>query len=88
MRLYDADSGSVMLEGGDIRDLKLESLREAVAVVPQVRRAASVSPYLRASFLCIEDYLSAEIYCWFGTHGRTRFSSTTRSPGTSSTAGL
>ncbi|KAF5840263.1 hypothetical protein DUNSADRAFT_17366 [Dunaliella salina] len=34
-RLYDVSSGAVLLNGVDVRDLKLESLRKAVAVVPQ-----------------------------------------------------
>jgi len=34
-RLYDARSGSVLLEGVDVRDLKLRSLRAAVIFVPQ-----------------------------------------------------
>ena len=32
-RLYDTDSGSVLLEGVDVRELSLSTLREAVAVV-------------------------------------------------------
>ena len=35
MRLYDVQSGSVKLEGIDVTDLKQESLRSSVAVVPQ-----------------------------------------------------
>ncbi len=35
MRLYDVQSGAVKLEGIDVRDLKQESLRGSVAVVPQ-----------------------------------------------------
>lgn len=35
MRLYDVQSGSVKLEGADVRDLRQESLRSSVAVVPQ-----------------------------------------------------
>lgn len=35
MRLYDVQSGSVRLEGVDVRDLRQESLRSSVAVVPQ-----------------------------------------------------
>ncbi|GFH09188.1 uncharacterized protein HaLaN_04288, partial [Haematococcus lacustris] len=34
-RLYDTDSGEVLLNGVNAKDLKLESLRGAVAVVPQ-----------------------------------------------------
>jgi len=32
-RLYDTDNGSVLLEGVDVRDLSISTLREAVAVV-------------------------------------------------------
>jgi ATP-binding cassette subfamily B multidrug efflux pump len=35
MRLYDASNGSVMLDGADIRSLRLESLRRQVSYVPQ-----------------------------------------------------
>jgi ATP-binding cassette subfamily B protein len=34
-RLYEATSGSVRVDGIDVRDLRLEDLRSAVAVVPQ-----------------------------------------------------
>ena len=34
-RLYDARDGSVLIEGVDIRDIKLKSLRSAVILVPQ-----------------------------------------------------
>ena len=35
-RQYDVTEGSVLLNGCDLRDLAMESLRAAVAVVPQV----------------------------------------------------
>jgi ATP-binding cassette, subfamily B, heavy metal transporter len=35
LRAYDADSGSILLNGVDVRDLREESLRGAVAAVPQ-----------------------------------------------------
>eukprot|EP00887_Chlorella_sp_A99_P002243 scaffold10.g2243.t1 len=35
VRLYDADGGAVLLDGLDVRQLRQESLRSAVAVVPQ-----------------------------------------------------
>lgn len=34
-RLYDAHSGTVFIEGQDVRDIKLKSLRSAVIFVPQ-----------------------------------------------------
>jgi ABC-type multidrug transport system fused ATPase/permease subunit len=34
-RLYDARSGTVLIEGNDVRDLKLKSLRSSVIFVPQ-----------------------------------------------------
>jgi ATP-binding cassette, subfamily B, multidrug efflux pump len=34
-RLYDVSSGSILLDGADIRELPLESLRKSVATVPQ-----------------------------------------------------
>ena len=34
-RLYDARAGRVLIEGNDVRDLKLKSLRSAVIFVPQ-----------------------------------------------------
>lgn len=34
-RLYDVDSGSIKVDGKDIRDLKQESLRSEMSVVPQ-----------------------------------------------------
>jgi subfamily B ATP-binding cassette protein MsbA len=34
-RLYDAPSGTVLIEGTDVRDIKLKSLRSAVIFVPQ-----------------------------------------------------
>ena len=34
-RLYDARSGSILIEGHDVRDIKLKSLRSAVIFVPQ-----------------------------------------------------
>src|SRR5215475_13917446 len=35
MRLYDPTSGSVLVDGSDVRDLQIESLRERIAVVTQ-----------------------------------------------------
>ncbi|VDN36429.1 unnamed protein product, partial [Cylicostephanus goldi] len=35
-RLYDADSGNIIINGIDIHDLKLLSLRKIISVVPQV----------------------------------------------------
>jgi ABC-type multidrug transport system fused ATPase/permease subunit len=35
LRLYDPDAGVVRLDGQDVRELRLASLRQAVAVVPQ-----------------------------------------------------
>ena len=35
MRLYDVDSGSIRIEGTDIRDLKRESVRSAFGMVLQ-----------------------------------------------------
>jgi ABC-type multidrug transport system fused ATPase/permease subunit len=35
LRLYDPDSGSLFLDDHDLRSLSQESLRNAVAVVPQ-----------------------------------------------------
>ena len=34
-RLYDAQSGSVAINGQNITDVKLDSLRRAIAIVPQ-----------------------------------------------------
>jgi ABC-type multidrug transport system, ATPase and permease components len=34
-RLYDARAGSVLMEGTDVRDIKLKSLRSSVVFVPQ-----------------------------------------------------
>lgn len=34
-RLFDADSGTITINGQDIRDVTLQSLRGAVSVVPQ-----------------------------------------------------
>jgi ABC-type multidrug transport system fused ATPase/permease subunit len=34
-RLYDATGGSLLVNGQDIKDVTLDSLRQAVAVVPQ-----------------------------------------------------
>jgi len=34
-RLYDARSGTVLIEGSDVREVKLKSLRSAVILVPQ-----------------------------------------------------
>lgn len=34
-RLYDVDSGSVLIDGKDIKDVKQESLREEMSIVPQ-----------------------------------------------------
>lgn len=34
-RLYDCTAGSVRINGVDVRDIKTDSLRSAVAVVPQ-----------------------------------------------------
>jgi len=35
MRLYDTTEGTISLDSTDVRDLKLSSLRDAIAVVPQ-----------------------------------------------------
>lgn len=42
VRLYDVDRGAVLLGGRDVRELRQESLRAAVAVVPQVCQAGGV----------------------------------------------
>jgi ATP-binding cassette, subfamily B (MDR/TAP), member 7 len=34
-RFYDAQSGKILIDGQDIRDLSLDSLRESIGVVPQ-----------------------------------------------------
>lgn len=34
-RFYDANSGKIMIDGQDIRELSLDSLRESIGVVPQ-----------------------------------------------------
>ncbi|OMJ70537.1 hypothetical protein SteCoe_31469 [Stentor coeruleus] len=34
-RLFDPDQGRIMIDGQDLKDLKLESLRQSVAIVPQ-----------------------------------------------------
>ena len=34
-RFYDTDSGRILIDGQDIREVSLESLREAIGVVPQ-----------------------------------------------------
>ncbi|WP_127506860.1 ABC transporter ATP-binding protein [Actinoplanes solisilvae] len=35
LRLYDVDAGAVLIDGIDVRDCKLQSLRERIAFVPQ-----------------------------------------------------
>ena len=35
-RFYDVDSGSVKIDGQDVRGITQESLRRAIGVVPQV----------------------------------------------------
>ncbi len=35
LRLYDVDAGVLRIDGQDVRDVKLESLRDAIGVVPQ-----------------------------------------------------
>ena len=39
-RFYDVNNGSVRVGGTDVRDLKLDSLRSAIAQVPQARKWA------------------------------------------------
>eukprot|EP00468_Gymnochlora_sp_CCMP2014_P014234 CAMPEP_0167769210 /NCGR_PEP_ID=MMETSP0110_2-20121227/17171_1 /TAXON_ID=629695 /ORGANISM="Gymnochlora sp., Strain CCMP2014" /LENGTH=380 /DNA_ID=CAMNT_0007658119 /DNA_START=590 /DNA_END=1729 /DNA_ORIENTATION=+ len=34
-RFYDIDGGKIMIDGVDIRDIKIDSLRKAISVVPQ-----------------------------------------------------
>ena len=46
-RFYDPQAGRILMNGQDIRLLDLDSMRQAVAVVPQVRVA--LVPF----FLCI-----------------------------------
>lgn len=41
-RFYDVQSGSISIDGQDIRDVTLDSLREHVSVVPQVRLVTCV----------------------------------------------
>ena len=36
LRFYDVTSGSVMVDGQDVRGVTIESLRRTIAVVPQV----------------------------------------------------
>ncbi|EEC08086.1 ABC transporter, putative, partial [Ixodes scapularis] len=35
-RFYDPDKGRILINGQDIRDVNLDSLRKVIAVVPQV----------------------------------------------------
>lgn len=37
-RFYDPQSGTISIDGQDIRQLKLESLRKNIGVVPQVQQ--------------------------------------------------
>ena len=43
LRLYDADEGRITLDGRDIRDYTVESVRRAIAVVPQENVLFAVS---------------------------------------------
>ena len=43
-RFYDVDAGAVLVGGTDVRDIKLASLRAAVAQVPQVGAWTFLSP--------------------------------------------
>lgn len=36
-RFFEPDSGRILIGGHDIKDLDIESLRKAIAIVPQVR---------------------------------------------------
>ena len=42
-RFYDVDSGSITIDGHDIRELTIESLREQIAIVPQETMLFSTS---------------------------------------------
>src|SRR5439155_19765968 len=35
-RFYDVNSGSILIDGHDLRDIKLQSLRKNIGIVPQV----------------------------------------------------
>lgn len=34
-RLLDADSGSILIDGQDLKDMTLESFRDRISIVPQ-----------------------------------------------------
>ena len=36
-RFYDSQGGTVSIDGQDVKDVQLQSLRETIGVVPQVR---------------------------------------------------
>ena len=59
MRLHDAASGAVELDGVDVRELRLASLRAAVAVVPQAS-----STHLTHTHVCIPGGHAAALRTW------------------------
>lgn len=49
LRFYDPQSGAVLIDGADIRQARLDSVRAAIAVVPQVRRTCARGGRARAA---------------------------------------
>jgi ATP-binding cassette subfamily B protein len=45
-RFYDVGSGSIKIDGQDLRDVKLASLRKNIGIVPQVLLLDSLSLFL------------------------------------------
>ena len=52
LRLYDPDSGRILLDGRDLRDLRLEDLRRAVALVEQTPYLFHASIRENISYAC------------------------------------
>lgn len=50
-RLFDAQNGDIYINGQKITEVDLESLRKAIAVVPQV-----YSVFFSSTFICISCY--------------------------------
>jgi len=81
-RFYDPQEGRILIDGQDIRDVSLDSLRRAIGVVPQVRAPMLSGPHgpRRVSLVTSTGLALGH------SHNRTRRSSTRRSITISRTA--
>lgn len=54
-RFYDPEKGRILINGQDIKDVNLDSLRKAIAVVPQVTIRWFINPDIIPGMVCFAN---------------------------------